>query len=84
MPTYEYFCKQCGHEFEKFQMITAEPVKICPECGGVTQRKMGMGAGILFKGSGFYSHVNAHSVPCGKEQPCCGRDTFCGDKHCGG
>ena len=55
MPTYEYVCEACGHEFEKFQSIKAEPEKVCPECGKEqVRRKIGTGAGILFKGGGFY------------------------------
>lgn len=54
MPTYEYECKKCGHEFEVFQRITAEPVKKCPKCKAQVRRKIGSGAGLLFKGSGFY------------------------------
>jgi putative FmdB family regulatory protein len=55
MPTYEYRCKACGHEFERFQGITQKPVRRCPSCGRNTvQRLIGTGAGIIFKGSGFY------------------------------
>ena len=55
MPTYEYACGKCGHEFERFQSILAEPVKKCPECGkNAVTRKIGMGGGVLFKGGGFY------------------------------
>ncbi len=55
MPTYEYECSACGHRFEKFQSITARPLKKCPECEEKTlQRLIGTGAGIIFKGSGFY------------------------------
>lgn len=54
MPTYEYECKDCGYRFEKFQNIKDEPVKKCPKCGGRTKRLIGTGAGIIFKGSGFY------------------------------
>lgn len=55
MPTYEYECAACGHQFEEFQSITAKPLKKCPECGKKQlQRLIGSGAGILFKGSGFY------------------------------
>lgn len=55
MPTYEYICNACGHEFEKFQSITAAPVKECPECGKKkASRKISVGAGFIFKGSGFY------------------------------
>ncbi len=62
MPTYEYVCAKCGHEFEKFQSIAAQALTQCPEdvCGqkkwgrGAVKRKMSGGAGLLFKGSGFY------------------------------
>ena len=54
MPTYEYECTKCGHEFELFESITAEPTKKCPECRGKVKRLLGTGAGIIFKGSGFY------------------------------
>ena len=54
MPTYEYECRKCGHRFEKFQSITAEPVKTCPQCKGRVARLLSGGAGIIFKGSGFY------------------------------
>ena len=54
MPTYEYECRKCGHLFEKFQSITAEPVKTCPKCKGKVARLLSGGAGIIFKGSGFY------------------------------
>ena len=55
MPTYEYKCNACGHRFEKFQSITAAPIKKCPECGkNKVQRLIGTGAGLIFKGSGFY------------------------------
>jgi len=54
MPTYDYVCKACGYEFEAFQNITEEPLKMCPKCQGKVQRKIGSGAGLIFKGSGFY------------------------------
>lgn len=54
MPTYEYECRKCGHVFELFQRITEPPVKRCPKCKGAVKRLMGAGAGIIFKGSGFY------------------------------
>jgi putative FmdB family regulatory protein len=55
MPTYEYKCAACGYEFERFQSIKAPPIKKCPECGkSKVKRLIGMGAGLLFKGSGFY------------------------------
>jgi putative FmdB family regulatory protein len=54
MPTYEYRCPSCAHEFEKFQRMSDEPVAECPECGANSERKLSGGAGLLFKGSGFY------------------------------
>jgi putative FmdB family regulatory protein len=55
MPTYDYECQACGHEFEKFQSITASAVRKCPECGKLKVRRLiGTGAGVIFKGSGFY------------------------------
>jgi putative FmdB family regulatory protein len=54
MPTYEYKCRKCGHQFEKFQSITAAPAKTCPKCKGKVVRMLTFGAGIIFKGSGFY------------------------------
>ncbi|MEJ2054628.1 MAG: zinc ribbon domain-containing protein [Calditrichaceae bacterium] len=54
MPTYEYICKSCGYKFEEFQSINAEPLKICPKCKKEVVRKIGAGAGLVFKGSGFY------------------------------
>ena len=55
MPTYEYRCDACGHAFERFQSITADPVKKCPECGkNKVKRLISTGAGMIFKGSGFY------------------------------
>ena len=54
MPTYQYRCTQCGHEFEEFQKITDEPLSKCPQCGGKPQRLISGGAGLLFKGDGFY------------------------------
>jgi len=55
MPTYEYECGACGVGFEKFQPITARPIRKCPSCGKLkAQRRIGAGAGIIFRGSGFY------------------------------
>jgi len=62
MPTYEYICEKCGHEFETMQSISAAPLKLCPAelCArkkwgrGQVQRKISGGSGLLFKGSGFY------------------------------
>jgi putative FmdB family regulatory protein len=55
MPTYDYICDACGHEFEAFESIKADPQTVCPDCSESTlRRKIGPGAAILFKGSGFY------------------------------
>lgn len=55
MPTYEYECAGCGHEFEEFQSITSEALKTCPKCRkNKLRRLIGAGAGLIFKGSGFY------------------------------
>jgi putative FmdB family regulatory protein len=54
MPHYEYECTQCGHRFEVFQRMTDAKLEVCPECGGRVERLIGPGAGIVFKGSGFY------------------------------
>ncbi|MFO0857110.1 MAG: zinc ribbon domain-containing protein [Phycisphaerales bacterium] len=55
MPTYEYRCKSCSHEFEHFQSMKDAPLRKCPECGKNTlERLIGTGAAVIFKGSGFY------------------------------
>lgn len=54
MPTYEYRCRKCGTEFEAFQKITSKPAAKCPRCGSKAARLMSAGAGLVFKGSGFY------------------------------
>ena len=54
MPNYDYKCLECGHVFEVFQSMTADPIEVCEKCGGKVKRLIGSGAGIIFKGSGFY------------------------------
>ena len=54
MPTYEYECKKCGYKFEEFQSIKAPALKKCQKCKGKVQRLISGGAGLIFKGSGFY------------------------------
>ncbi len=56
MPTYEYACSACGHQFEEFQSIKAKPVVVCPKCKKrKVKRLISSGAGFIFKGSGFYT-----------------------------
>jgi len=54
MPTYEYQCKDCGFRFEEFQSIADAPLTQCPSCKGQLVRLLSGGAGLIFKGSGFY------------------------------
>ena len=55
MPTYDYRCDACGHEFELFQQMSAPVKKKCPECSKLKlKRLIGTGSGVMFKGSGFY------------------------------
>jgi len=56
MPTYEYKCDACGASFERFQPITALPIRKCPQCRkSKVRRLISSGAGLIFKGSGFYA-----------------------------
>ncbi len=54
MPTYEYKCLECGYLFEEFQKMSDAPLETCPKCGGKVKRLISNGAGLVFKGSGFY------------------------------
>ncbi len=56
MPTYDYECTKCKHRFEYFQNMSEDPLKKCPKCSSPLKRLMGPGAGIIFKGSGFYAN----------------------------
>ena len=55
MPTYEYECTKCGYRFEKFQKMTDQPIKRCPQCKGKVKRLIGLGGGVIYKGPGFYT-----------------------------
>lgn len=65
MPTYVYRCTDCSHEFEQVQKITDAPTPSCPECGEPVERVISGGAGLLFKGSGFY--ITDYRTPTYKE-----------------
>ena len=73
MPTYEYQCENCGHSFEKFQSITAGSLRKCPQCKKMTLRRLiGAGAGIIFKGSGFYQtdyRTESYNIGAQSEKP---------------
>ena len=73
MPTYDYECNACGHRFERFQSITAPRVRKCPRCGKMRVRRLpGTGAGILFRGSGFYAtdyRSDSYSKDAAKDKP---------------
>ena len=55
MPTYEYECSQCKKRFDLYQRIVDLPIKKCPHCGGKVRRLISGGAGIIFRGTGFYA-----------------------------
>ncbi len=54
MPTYTYQCTECGHAFNLFHGMMENGTRPCTECGAESKRQIGMGAGLIFKGSGFY------------------------------
>ncbi len=55
MPTYSYRCEKCQHSFDVFQKISEDPIRVCPKCQEISVRRViHGGAGIIFKGSGFY------------------------------
>jgi putative FmdB family regulatory protein len=61
MPTYQYACADCGHEFEAFQTFSEVSLTTCPECKGEV-RKIYSAVGVVFKGSGFYKTDSAKST----------------------
>ena len=80
MPTYSYVCDACGHQFEQFQAMTDKPVKRCPSCGRKRVRRLiGAGAGLIFKGSGFYVTDYARPKGITSDKPPPGKSTAAGD-----
>ena len=71
MPTYDYKCNDCGYEFEKFQNMTDTPISICPQCNGTVSRLISSGAGLLFRGNGFYE------TDYKKKDTCCSKSESC-------
>jgi len=64
MPTYEYGCTNCGHQWEAFQSIKDDALKACPKCGDDTAKRLvSGGAGFILKGGGWYSDLYASSKP---------------------
>ncbi len=75
MPTYDYLCSACDHKFEELQNISAQPLQVCPSCGqSALKRLVGGGAGIIFKGSGFYVTDSKPSISAGKSSGSNGSD----------
>src|SRR5262245_28558587 len=74
MPTYDYSCDACEHEFEVFESISAEPQKKCPKCKKNKLRRLfGAGAGLIFKGSGFYQtdyRSDSYKKAASADKPC--------------
>jgi putative FmdB family regulatory protein len=68
MPTYDYVCEACGHEFEHFQSMSDPRLGKCPKCGKKKLvRKVGAGGGVIFKGSGFYETDYKRAAPTGSK-----------------
>ncbi len=75
VPTYEYECEGCGEILERVQSMTAEPIEVCPSCGGVLARKISGGAGFVMKRTGSLA-------PCGRDMRCCGGPEGCPKRGC--
>jgi putative FmdB family regulatory protein len=74
MPTYEYECKDCRHTFEAFQSMKDDPLSTCPQCGGTVRRLLSGGAGVIFKGQGFYVTDKGKSASSGVSKPEAAKD----------
>jgi putative FmdB family regulatory protein len=70
MPTYEYGCEGCGHEWEETQRITEPPIEVCPSCGkSSAHRLISAGTNFILKGGGWYSDLYTSPKPGGKSEP---------------
>lgn len=75
MPTYEYLCGKCGHEFEREQRITEDPVKTCPECRARKVQRLISRTGFVLKGSGWYSDLYSSAKPASDQDTAASSDT---------
>ena len=85
MPTYDYKCKGCGHVFELFHGMSENPAPHCPKCGEPCERLISGGAGVVFKGNGFYAtdyRGNPGRASCDRTTRCCGRTEPCDTPPC--
>jgi putative FmdB family regulatory protein len=81
MPTYEYQCLVCGHRFEKFQRMSDDPERQCPECGGKVKRLFSVGMGFIIKGQSDFTNRPSGKTCCGRTERCdkppCSDDQRC-------
>ncbi|MDR2509898.1 MAG: zinc ribbon domain-containing protein [Spirochaetaceae bacterium] len=84
MPTYDYECDACHYRFEAFQSMTDEPLSSCPSCGALVRRVITGGAGVIYKGAGFYSSDRKESAGAGKESAEAGKEAKEGGATCPG
>jgi len=84
MPTYDYRCKACGHVFELLHNMSENPAPDCPKCGQACERMVSGGAGLIFKGKGFYStdYSRSRRAACDSNVRCCGRTEPCDAPPC--
>ena len=85
MPTYQYECSGCGHEFEMLQSMTDKKIRKCPKCGKFkVERLIGTGTGIIFKGSGFYQTDYKNKGTASKETAPAAKAKSAAKPACGG
>jgi predicted nucleic acid-binding Zn ribbon protein len=88
MPTYEYLRATGGESFEQLQNISAAPLEVRPECGGLVHCHISGGCGVIFKGKEQYAKAHAGDLSeptcSGRDSPCCGREAPGESRPCGG